>query len=192
MNNRILTFLMKGIIGRWFFIILNLITMIFELYCIKFIIYEIMKSNTKEIATSKSVISSFMNKLLSGDKEIAIHGVEHINITLNGIGAVLISLGVLMESRETITRMTKTKMNELQEYLNDSAEYCGMGLLLVGLFIEIFAVIIEVPNNLVNTVGIENYLYSVCVILIILSIIIKGSFIKDYLLTYFNKKHNAN
>ena len=64
MNNRILTFLMKGIIGRWFFIILNLITMIFELYCIKFIIYEIMKSNTKEIVTSKSVISSFMNKLL--------------------------------------------------------------------------------------------------------------------------------
>ncbi len=187
MNNRILTFLMKRIIGRWFYILLNVITMIFELYCVKYIIYEIIKSNATEVTTTKSVISSLMKQLLSGEKEISGHGFEHINITLNGIGAVLISLGVLMESRETITRMTKTKMNKLQEYLNDSAEYCGMGLLLAGLFIEILAVIIEVPNDLVNTVGIEIYLYSACVLLIILSIIIKGAFIKDFIKTYFDK-----
>ena len=165
MNNKILVFLMNGITGRWFFILMTLVAFIFDIYCAKYIITVIMH----------------------GGEEIGSHGFDEINTTLNGIGGVLIALGVLMESRITILKMTGRMIDELQEHLNESAEYCGMGLLLIGLLIEILAVIIEVPNTVVNTVGVEIYLYMGCIAMIAISLIIEYAFMKDYIKSYFRK-----
>lgn len=163
MNNKILVFLMNGITGRWFFIFLNLVAVLFDVYCIKYILTSIHGDEGPE-----------------GE-----HGFEGVNTTLNGIGGILISLGVLMESRGLICKMTGKKNDHLQEHLNESAEYCGMGLLLLGLFIEILTVLIEVPNNVVNTKGIEHYLYYGCILFIVISLIVEVSFIKDYITSYF-------
>ncbi len=154
---------MNGIIGRWFFILMNLIAIAFDVYCIRFMIEVMMR----------------------GGDHATDHGFEEINVTLNGIGGVLIALGVLMESRITIMKMTEKPIDDLQHHLNESAEYCGMGLLLIGLFVEIFAVFIEVPNAVVNTKGIEIYLYSCCIFLIIISLIIEYAYIKDTIKSYF-------
>ena len=177
MNNKILFFLMNGIIGRWFFIFLNAITVFFSFYCVKYIVYSIMDHLENSHKETPSFLRSMLHQIMPNTPHIE---------------GVLISLGVLMESRETIVKMTKTKITPLQEHLNAVSEYCGMGLLLIGLFIEIFTVIIEVPNDLINTVGIENYLYSACVFFIALAAIIEIAFIKEFIKAYFNKSLNNN
>ncbi len=192
MNNKILFFLMNGIIGRWFFIFLNAITVFFSFYCVKYIVYSIMDHLENSHKETPSFLRSMLHQIMHNTPHIEANGLDKVNITINSVGGVLISLGVLMESRETIVKMTKTKITPLQEHLNAVSEYCGMGLLLIGLFIEIFTVIIEVPNDLINTVGIENYLYSACVFFITLAAIIEIAFMKEFIKTYFNKSLNNN
>ncbi len=191
MNNKILVFLMKGIIGRWFFITLNAVTFFFSFYCVKYVVYAIIDHIENAHEEKPNFLRTMLHQIMHNTPHIEKNGLDKVNITINSIGIVLISMGVLMESRETITKMTKTKITPLQEHLNDVSEYCGMGLLLIGLFIEIFTVIIEVPNDLINTVGIENYLYSACVFFILIGAIIEFAFIKDFIKSFFNKSLNS-
>ncbi|MHB8259285.1 MAG: hypothetical protein ACYDCN_11480 [Bacteroidia bacterium] len=167
MNNKLLVFLMNQIIGRWFFALMNVIAVVFNVYCVKFMI----------------------EKMLQGDSHQGAHGSDEMNILLNGNAGILIALGVLMESRITIMKMCNQKINDLQHYLNESAEYSGMGILVLGLFVEIFTVMIEAPNEVVNTQGVEVYLYSCSIALILISISVEAIYIKDTIMTYFRTPH---
>lgn len=158
---------MNGLIGRWFFALMNIIAVVFNVYCVKFMI----------------------QKMMQGDDHQGAHGSDEMNILLNGNAGILIALGVLMESRITIMKMTGKKITDLQHYLNESAEYSGMGILVLGLFVEIFTVMIEAPNEVVNTQGLEIYLYSCCILLILISLSVEAVYVKDTIMTYFRKPH---
>jgi hypothetical protein len=113
--------------------------------------------------------------------------IDQMSDTLNSVAGLLVALGVLMECRITIQKMTKTVNNELEEYLNEIAEHNGMGLLLIGLFMEIATLIIYVPNTLIDTSGIEIYLFYSCFLFIIISMLVELDLIKDYFISYFKQ-----
>lgn len=115
--------------------------------------------------------------------------IDQMSDTLNSVAGVLVALGVLMESRVTIQKMIKAKIkNEhLQEYINEIAEHNGMGLLLLGLFMEIVTLVIYVPNKLIDTSGVELYLFYSCFFFLIISMLVELDLIKDYIKTYFWK-----
>lgn len=115
--------------------------------------------------------------------------IDQMSDTLNSVAGVLVALGVLMESRVTIQKMIKAKIkNEhLQEYINEIAEHNGMGLLLLGLFMEIVTLVIYVPNRLIDTSGVELYLFYSCFFFLIISMLVELDLIKDYIKTYFWK-----
>jgi hypothetical protein len=115
--------------------------------------------------------------------------IDQMSDTLNSVAGVLVALGVLMESRVTIQKMIKAKIKDehLQEYINEIAEHNGMGLLLLGLFMEIVTLVIYVPNRLIDTSGVELYLFYSCFFFLIISMLVELDLIKDYIKTYFWK-----
>jgi hypothetical protein len=62
-----------------------------------------------------------------------------------------------------------------------------MGLLLLGLFMEIVTLMIYVPNKLIDTSGVELYLFYSCFFFLIISMLVELDLIKDYIKTYFWK-----
>lgn len=111
--------------------------------------------------------------------------IDEITKTLNGIATMFVALGVLLEERETILKMSKAKLIDNDPYLNCVAHENGLGLLLLGLFMEISTILIEVPNKICNTDHIEKWLFLGTVGMVILSILIMLDLVKDYVKTYF-------
>ena len=124
------------------------------------------------------------------DKGMNPDAIDQMSDTLNSVAGVLVALGGLMECRMTIQKMTKIKIKDegLQEYLNEVAEHNGIGLLLLGLFMEIVTLMIYVPNKLIDTTGIELYLFYSCFFFLFVSMLVELDLMKDYFKTYFWKK----
>lgn len=162
---KLLNIILSLIIKRSFFILINLFTFIFSFYCLKFLFSFI---------HSHSNLDAALN--------------EQMNDTLNGVAGILVALGVLMESRIVIMKMIKNEITSTEEHINEIAEHNGMGLLLIGLFMEIITLMIDVPDNLIDTRGIEIYLFYACFVFIAISMMIEIDLIKDYLKTYFKKR----
>jgi len=123
------------------------------------------------------------------DKGMNPDAIDQMSDTLNSVAGVLVALGVLMECRMTIQKMTKKKIKDvhIEEYLNEVAEHNGIGLLLLGLFMEIVTLMIYVPNKLIDTSGIELYLFYSCFFFLIVSMLVEIDLMKDYFKTYFWK-----
>lgn len=119
------------------------------------------------------------------------HAIGEMEELLDGFGGILVAVGVFMEERETLRKMSgfEVKNVVLNDYLNEVAHHNGMGLLLMGLFIEIGTQIIEVPPRVINTNGMENGIFTICFILSSITFIILLDFLKDYIKTYFLKKY---
>lgn len=162
---KLLNAILNGITKRFSFILINLLTFIFSIYCLKYLFGFVQVYNAK----------------MDPDT------IDQMSDTLNSVAGLLVALGVLMECRITIQKMTKTVNNELEEYLNEIAEHNGMGLLLIGLFMEIATLIIYVPNTLIDTSGIEIYLFYSCFLFIIISMLVELDLIKDYFISYFKQ-----
>lgn len=164
---KILNWTLNLITKRFSFIIINLLTFIFSIYCLIYLF-------------------SFVKTYNVMNTEV----IDSMSDTLNSVAGMLVALGVLMECRATIQKIAKTKTVELDEYLNEVAEHNGIGLLLLGLFMEIVTLMIYVPNQLFDTTGIEIYLFDSCFLFIVIAMLVELDLIKDYFLTYFIKpKH---
>lgn len=163
---KLLNFTLNCIITRFSFIFINLLTFIFSVYCLIYLFGFVKTYNRMETEV-----------------------IDQMSDTLNSVAGVLVALGVLMESRVTIQKMIKSKIkNEhLEEYINEIAEHNGMGLLLLGLFMEIVTLMIYVPNKLIDTSGVELYLFYSCFFFLIISMLVELDLIKDYIKTYFWK-----
>jgi hypothetical protein len=150
------------IVRRSVFITLNLVTLIFTVYCLKGMfgfIHFFSEMNQDEI--------------------------DGMNEILDGIAGIFVAIGVLMEERETILKISGSSPKPNDIFLNEVAHHNGMGLLLIGLFMELISLMIESPKNIVNTSGIEKYLYILGFLIILFAGLIKIDFIKDYAKTYF-------
>ncbi len=118
---------------------------------------------------------------------------------IDGYGGILVAAGVFFEERETLIHLSHKRNQKeqaeptvLETYLNLIAHHNGMGILLMGLFVEIGSQIMEMPSRVINTDGIEVYILAICLFLSYVAIIIQLDFIKDFGKTYFLKQYKNN
>lgn len=118
---------------------------------------------------------------------------EEMESIIDGVGGILVAGGVFLEERETLRKMAHRvgekvadeEVSHTQEYLNEIAHQNGMGLLLVGLFMEIGTLLVKMPSKLLDTNQNEKYIFAVCLLLTGVSLFILADFLKDYIKTYF-------
>ena len=162
---KLLNISLNQLIGRTSFILMNLLMFVYSIYAMIYLFDFVSQYNH------------------TSDEKI----IEEVNKTLNGIAGILVALGVVMECRKTIMEMIDKPITQMQEYLNEVAEYNGIGLLIIGLFMEIATAAIETPNAILNTKGIEVYLFWLCFGLIAIAMVVEIDFIKDYIKSFFIK-----
>jgi hypothetical protein len=161
---KLLNIILAFITRRLVFMTLILGTFVFSIYCLK-------------------GLFNFMHFF----ETMPPNDIEDMSETLNGIAGTLVAMGVLLEERETMLKMGKLKERPVDVYLNEVAHHNGLGLLLIGLFMEIVTLLIGSPKTIVNTIGIEIYLFVFCFLLVVLSMIVEIDFLKDYTKSYFKK-----
>lgn len=166
MKKDIFSFIFKLLAGRLFFLFLNIVSVYFSVEGVLFIL-----------------------KHLHGSVIWGPDGIEELNHVCSSISILLISLGVIMESRDVFLRISRTAEDDWQIRLNHIAEDFGVGLLLFGLFIEGAVIVLELPDLMFSSKGRESTVYSVLLLMIIASVIISVFFIIAYLRTYV-KKHD--
>ena|SRR6185312_7451517 len=163
---KIVNLLLSLITKRIVFMGLNIITFTFSFYCLK-------------------GLFQFMHVF----SDMSEQEIDQMSETLNGIAGVLVAIGVLLEERETIQKMAKINARPIDEYLNEVAHHNGLGLLLIGLFMEIITLLIEAPKTIINTGGFEIYLFGFCFLLVIFSMLIEIDLVKDYTKSFFKKEN---
>ena len=112
---------------------------------------------------------------------------EEMESLVDGLAGILVAGGVFLESRATLRNMAlrqKEETSGLQLALNVVAEHNGMGLLLVGLFMEIGTALTGLPKRVLDTSGIERGIFGICFGLSIAALIILLDFVKDFARTY--------
>ncbi len=112
---------------------------------------------------------------------------EAMITSLNGIGGTLVAFGVVLEERGTLVSMSNYKEKSFDPYINEISHHNGLGLLIIGLFIEIITLILDIPNEIIDSKGIEVYLFGLSLVLIVISLLVKADLIKDIIKTYFIK-----
>lgn len=116
------------------------------------------------------------------------HADEGVLKAMDGIATFFVLFGVVMEERETILqKIAKVLPKPVDHYLNEVAHEDGLGLLCLGLVVEMLNIAIETPNSILDTRSVDYGLIIVSMIMIGLSIIIQFDLFKDYVKTYFKK-----
>ena len=113
--------------------------------------------------------------------------IHSITTTLNGIAGMFVALGVLYEERADILKLTNAAETHREHYLNHVAHSDGMGLLVLGLFIEILTISIEIPNKILDTSHVETGLLIASLVMVVLAIIIQLGLTKDFIKTYIKQ-----
>jgi hypothetical protein len=114
--------------------------------------------------------------------------IADIEGVIDGLAGILVAGGVFLESRETLRNMALRQKEEeswLQITLNEIGHHNGMGMLLVGLFMEIGTALIGLPKRMIDTGGAEPAIFGICFLLSVGAFIIMVDFVKDYARTYF-------
>lgn len=112
-----------------------------------------------------------------------LHEIEGI---VDGLAGILVAAGVFLESRDTIRKMASPNYKEtpVEARLNEVAHQNGMGILLVGLLMEIGTLLIGLPRRVIDTKSYEKHIFVFCTVLSVLALVILYDLIKDYVLTY--------
>lgn len=114
-----------------------------------------------------------------------IQDMEHV---IDGIAGMLVAGGVFFESREPLRNMALRKKHEtlpIEGMVNEVAHHNGMGLLLVGLFMEIGTAFIGLPKRVIDTSGLETAVFGLCLFFTVVAVIILVDFVKDFARSYF-------
>lgn len=118
-----------------------------------------------------------------------LHEVEGI---VDGLAGILVAAGVFIESRDTIRKMAAESHaadeDKIELRLNEVAHQNGIGILIVGLLMEIGTLLIGLPSRVIDAKRFERGIFATCAVLSMLAVVILYDFIKDYLLTYRMKR----
>jgi len=120
----------------------------------------------------------------------ALHEMEGI---VDGLAGILVAAGVFIESRDTIRRMATGEKHDapvdaVEARLNEVAHQNGIGILIVGLLMEIGTLLIGLPARVIDAKRFERGIFATCAVLSCLALLILYDFVKDYLLTYRMKR----
>lgn len=115
---------------------------------------------------------------------------DEVEELIDGLAGILVAAGVFFEERETIRKINahKEESDAAQIYMNEVAHHNGMGILLLGLFMEIGTQAIRLPERLITVNHtVEKYIFAACLLMSVVSLVIMFDFLKDYIKTYFVK-----
>jgi Flp pilus assembly pilin Flp len=165
------------------------------MFAVRLLLQALMSRTAVIILNTLGIIycTSLLLKIFPSIHGYAGHIYEGVITALNGIATVFVALGVVYEERETILhKIAKSTPRPYDDYLNNVAHEDGLGLLVLGLFVEIMTISIETPNKFLDTSGVEYTLLLTSFGLIAISIIIQFDLLKDYAKTYFSNKSYIN
>ena len=95
------------------------------------------------------------------------HSHEAAEIVI-GIGVIMIGWGVALEERKAFRDVFKVPDDpgHVQEHIDHSCHYYGLGQLVLGLFAEICVEAIKLPDRIINTSRIEPLVLGLSLLLI--------------------------
>ena len=113
---------------------------------------------------------------------------EHIS---EGYGTILIAFGVAAEERESLMRffgLYPRFQSALQSAVDHVCHDFGLSLLLLGLFMELGVQAIKLPNEIVNTDGLEHLIFGATALLMVLTswVLVRFTF-----LLFFPHRHKT-
>jgi uncharacterized membrane protein len=111
-----------------------------------------------------------LGKLLLEDSQ----EVEDMQKIMDGVGAFVVSYGIVLEERESIMQIFGyyPKNKYRKEILTDQICFdAGIILLVLGLLIEVIAQFVQIPNTIINTDGRENVIFFIGGILVLVTVL---------------------
>lgn len=117
---------------------------------------------------------------------------DEVEELIDGLAGIFVAAGVFFEERETIRKINahKEETHPAQIYLNEVAHHNGMGILLLGLFMEIGTQAIRLPERLISiNHTLEKYIFAACLLMSVIALVIMFDFLKDYCKTYFKAEY---
>jgi hypothetical protein len=114
------------------------------------------------IATAPRLVDAITNE----------HTLENV---ATGIGTILIAYGVLCEERDALLRIVRVYPageSPLQSQIDEVCHHNGLGLLLLGLLIEVPVQLIAIPNDVLNTAGLEPPLFGLSLLFTALALVV--------------------
>ena len=110
---------------------------------------------------------------------------------VDGLAGVLVAVGVFLESRDTLRRIAFSApppMDTVEARISEISAQNGMGVLMVGLLMEVGTLLIGLPKRVVDTHGFERTIFGACALLSLATLVILYDFIVDAVLTYRMKR----
>jgi hypothetical protein len=118
----------------------------------------------------------------------SLHEAEGI---VDGLAGVLVAAGVFLESRDTLRRIAfpaAPPIDNVETRISEISAQNGMGILMVGLLLEVATLLIGLPQRVVDTHGIVRIIFGACALLSVVTLVILYDFVVDALLTYRMKR----
>jgi len=116
--------------------------------------------------------------------EAAVREAEGI---VDGLAGVLVAAGVFLESRDAVRASAYpggAPMDTVEARVSEVCAQNGMGILLVGLLMEVGTLLIGLPKRVLDTHGLERAIFGACAALTATTLLVLYDFVKDVALTY--------
>lgn len=99
-----------------------------------------------------------------------LHVLEDIS---DAVGTILIAYGVAAEERETLMKFMgfyPDGRSAVQDDMDHASHYFGLAFLVIGLFMEMGVQLIKIPDDIVNTQGLEDAIFTLNAVFILLAL----------------------
>jgi len=106
---------------------------------------------------------------------------------VDGLAGVLVAAGVFLESRDAVRAIAHhggAPIDAVEARVSEVCAQNGMGILLVGLLMEVGTLLIGLPKRVLDTHGLERAIFAACATLTAVTLLVLYDFVKDIVLTY--------
>lgn len=89
---------------------------------------------------------------------------KEVEEEITGVGVILIGWGVALEERQTLREIfgiLPGRNEAIEQEIDHACHRAGLGLLIFGLFAEVAAECIRIPDRIINTAGIEDEVFTI-------------------------------
>jgi hypothetical protein len=115
------------------------------------------------------------------------HALREAEGIVDGLAGVLVAAGVFLESRDAVRAIAYpggAPVDTVEVRVSEVCAQNGMGILLIGLLLEVGTLFIGLPQRVLDTRGVERPIFAGCGALSAITLVILYDFVKDVALTF--------